>query len=84
MTETFLVQMLDKDDRLIDFHRFNYKRVSTVKSRILDAASDKHTGMMSLYRTMWMRLGVVKCRVFSVEDGKYSTSPVMGFDIDWG
>lgn len=79
--ERYLAQMIDKNGHLKDFYRFSCKRASTVRENIEKMASAENSGMMSLYRSNWMKMGIDKCRVFEVNNGRYSTEPIMEFKL---
>ena len=79
--ERYLAQMIDKDGHLKDFYRFSCKSVRTVRKNIEKMANAENMGLMSLYRSDWIRENVDKCCIFEVRDGVYSTSPVMEFRL---
>ena len=82
--QTFIATLVDKGGEMKDFYRFSCRRAETVEKKVREAASLGNTGLSSLYRTFWMRDGVVACEIWATPDGYHKEKdPAIRFAMDW-
>lgn len=82
MQERYLAQLVDGKGSVKDFFRFSCKNVETVRKNILSMAGADNTGLASLIRKNWAKMGIKKCLVFERSSGVYSEETVFQFEVN--